>query len=272
MTRRIASFLAVLSLLVPLTAGAQATQPQASSPEARFKWEPMQFRNISASAVAQELNWAKGGGLLASGFADSLVFRRGATTRTLVDTSAAYPIDKFGMPPTFNARGGAYGSRAAKFNGGAVTAQFGQVDSVIVDTTDAATWVAFRIRQDSLSVSFSGTSTLDSALIAAQVSYDGGINWLSVSGTPTRAFYATTIASAEDGLQPPVLAAAEISPGADVVPFAIQCQPSVYQAGGAVIINRTLCAQSGALVRFLVDVADGSGQFRVDLGYWDHRE
>jgi hypothetical protein len=232
-------------------------------------WSRLVMRNTTAASAVVLPLWTST--LNDPGYADSTVFRRGATTRTLMDTTIAYHVDAWNLPPTFAYRGASYGARAAKFNGGAVTAQFGQVDSVVVDTTDNTPWILVRVRQDSSYATghpyaFTGTTAVDSILVAAQYSYDG-INWLSVSGTPTRAFIATTVATAEDGLQPPVLTALEVSPGADAAEVALQCQPELRVAGAALIINRTLCI-AGAWVRFLIGVTDGSGQFCAELGEW----
>lgn len=265
MTRRILPFLFLaVSLCIPISAQAQRV-----SAESQWDWHPLVMRTTSAASVVQEFNWAKGEHGLGStrGFADSIVIRKAAATETLVDTSAAYKIGDFFFPPTFAARSGSAMARAAKFNGGAVTAQFGGVDSVIVDSTDSNPWIAFRVVQDTLSQDFAATSGLDSILVGAQISYDG-INWLAVNGTPTRAFLANaTGISGTDGIAIPMITATEPSPGADVVELVVECQPAIHKVGNSFIINRTLCA-AGAYVRFIIGLCDGSGQFKPEIGYW----
>lgn len=264
MKRFCLSFLSLLALILPL-----AAQAQVSDNSAQWGWDDMWLRNTSAAtgSVVRQPNWAFGtshGGTTV-GFADSTVFRKGATTNALTDTSIAYKVDDFAFPPTLHTRGGQYGSRNAAHslaNGVAGNAQ----DSVIVDTTDATPWLAIRVRQDTTSYAFSGSTGLDSAGVAAQISYDG-INWFSVSGSPTRAFVSVAITSGEDGLQPPLMTATESSPGVDAVQFDLQCQPTVFNVGTAFILNRTLC-MAGAYVRFLVSAMDGSGQWKVELGHW----
>lgn len=249
---------------------------QITDNESGFYYEPLKIRHTSAASVPQELNWAKGfyGGSFVTGFTDSVVFRQGAATAILVDTSAAYPLSYFRLPPGFEHRPASQGSRAQRTYGasGPILAPSG-TDSSIVDTTDATPWIALRVQQDTLSNSFTATSTLDSALFGAQISYDGGLNWLSVNGTPTRAFYANpTGVSGTDGLAIPMLAVAEVSPGADVVEARCRCFPQLWEnTGTAFIFERTLCAApANALVRFIVKVTDGSGQWAVWLGRWRH--
>lgn len=247
MKRPIPLTLFTAALLVLFAAAALAPHPAsaqvlASQGNTELKWERLEFRNTSAASTAQNLNWAAAS---ATGFADSTVFRRGATTRTLCDTTKAYRVERWALPPSLPYR------TAAAF-----------------DSLDTTPWLVIRVRQDSSATSspvFSGTTGIDSIFVAAEYSLDG-VQWFAVSGSPTRAFLAVTIASGQDGTQPPAITTAEQSPGADNARVVLGCVPGL-DAGGAYILNKTLCT-CGGWVRFLVGVLDGSGQFVAEAATW----
>lgn len=241
---RLASLvLAALLLAVAFTPHPAAAQQALASPQSTsIGWERLEFRNTSAASTARNPNWAAAS---ATGFADSTVFRRGATTRTLCDTTKAYRVERWALPPSLPYR------TAAAF-----------------DSLDTTPWLIINVRQDSSATSspvFVGTTGFDSVFVAAEFSYDG-VSWYSVSGSPTRAFLAVTITSGQDGLQPPAITVTEPSPGADFARVVLGCTPGI-DAGGAFILNKTLCTCNG-WVRFLIGVLDGSGQFVAEVGTW----
>jgi hypothetical protein len=270
MFKRLASLCLTVAVLVTAFYSPPASAQQTASPSVKFVWDRIPMRTTVGASAFASIPWGTPQRATAGFYADSSVWRKAATTRTLVDTSAALDISDFALPPTFPSRSSGYMARAMKFNGGAVTAQFGGVDSVVVDSLDHTAWVKVRIQQDSTAFSFTGTSGGDSAFVGAQVSWDDGVNWETVSGTPTRAFIATpTGLSGEDGISVPSLAATETSPGLDRWEFDLECQPNLRQLSGtAFIINRTLCCATGGLIRFIFGLNDASGQFKADVGHW----
>lgn len=257
--KRFVLSLLLLSLLVPLEASAAR----------RMSFRTVHMRTTTAvGAVNATLKtWYDGGGGSSRDFADSVVFRKGVASRLVVDTTEAFAVSAFAFPPTFEERGGGYGSRAQALLG--MQNLPGGTDSSIVDSTDATPWVIIRVRADSTSYANTLPSTMDSIAVGAQISYDGGVTWFSVSGTPTRIYYANaTGISGDDGIAIPMITTAEISLPQDAAAISLQCQPSIWAPNAAPILNRTLCVQQGALVRFIVSVLDGQGQFAVDLGTW----
>lgn len=258
MMRRIGFTLFAL-LALPAMAFAQRV-----SPASQWDWHDLEIRTTTAAAsVPAEDSWIKDS---SPAFADSLVFRKGPATRTLVDTTVAFRTNRFWYPPTYGSRGAQGGGRAQALSG--MQALPGGTDSSIVDTTDKSPWIAIRVRQDTTSYSFTGSSgDLDSMFVGAQISYDG-INWLSVSGSPTRAFIANpTGVSGTDGLAIPCVVGIEPSVGADVSTVVFEAQPSIHKMGNAFIINRTLCA-AGAWVRFIIGINDATGQWRAEIAHW----
>ena len=270
MKRFVVPLFALLAFL-PTAASAQKASEAAS-----WQWQTMWMRTtVAASTVAYPApGWAVGspGEPTTAAFLDSIAFRKGVATRTIVDTTAAYPMAMFSYPPTMAMHGAASYSRAQKLLG--MQALPGGTDSVVVDTTDFTPWIAVRVRQDSLDYGTGTTppvmtSGLDSVFVGAQISYDG-YNGLSVSGTPTRAYIANpTGVSGEDGIAVPSLAATEVSPGADAVEIRCECFPwLVRDSGTAFIINRTLCDARAKFIRFIIGVNDGQGQFAAEVGHW----
>jgi len=228
--------LLLVLLSLPVCTIAQETTPQG----AEIQWEPLVMRSTSAASVARNAFWPSAKG--SSGFADSIVFRRGVDTRTVYDTTMGYHASYFRFPPTF-----------------------GQVlQNALVDTTTTP-WLMVRVRQDTLQ--YGGTtitSGLDSVRVGAQVSPDG-INWTSVSGTPTQRFDTVFMTSGQDGVQAATLIGVEDNPGADLASVKLSCHPS-QAAVDDHIINRTLCL-CGQYIRFIIG-GGYSGQFVVEAGRW----
>lgn len=250
--------------------------PVASFSAPHMEWKAMRFRSTSAASVARQANWAYGGGGFNQAFADSEVFRKGATgtsNNAAHDTSLAYHITEFGLPPTLSNRSAAARSWLKAMKQTLAGPGYAAVDSVFIspspDTLDAMPWLIVRVFQDTTSYSFSGTTGIDSVVVGMQWSPDG-VNWYAVGGTPTRGFHTTGLGGtgivADDGIVTPVLCAAEAAAGQDVATVTLECQPAIY-AGGNYIVNRTACMVDG-WVRFLVGVLDGSGQFAVKIATW----
>ena len=239
-------FIPFLSLLaIFLFDGSTALGQTASgvAPEPKWEFRPLWMRNTSAASVVREANWAKGGkGGSVVGFADSIYFRRGATTATAYDTSATYRLADFSFAPVL----GNTPSNAAA-----------------TDTTNIP-WIIIRVQQDTLQGAFSGTSGLDTIRIAAEVSYDG-VNWFSTSGTPTRLFDTVYMTSGQDGRQSVTLIGVEATPGEDAALVSLTCHPG-ETTGGTRIINRGLCFTE-TYVRFIIGM-DASGQFTALVGAW----
>ena len=245
--RFVAALLFLALLVVPHTSHAQSV----STGKAKFSFAPLYMRNTSAASVAREVDWTKGApGAPAPGFVDSVTFSVGAATATDRDTTVAISTASLPMPPHSTTTAGGTTS--------------------LIDTTFASRmpWIAIRVRQDTTRYSFSGTSTMDSFYVAAQVSYDG-VTWLNVNGTPTVTFETTNGAAGADGTVP-VLAGpyGEISAGADAATATFDCLTNLITrvSNSGWIINRSLC-MANAMVRFLVNM-DGSGQYVVELGSW----
>ena len=96
MKRAFIFVLAVLALSSPVAAQNAPGVPSV------LKWKPLWMRSTTAaSAIARDANWAKGlpGSPINSAYTDSIVFRRGATTATVYDTSAAYDTRALGLGP-----------------------------------------------------------------------------------------------------------------------------------------------------------------------------
>jgi len=234
--------LTLLALSIPLAAQSQeaaATGTRTMS----LKWAPLYMRNTAAASTAREPNWAKGyPGSSPSGFADSIVFRRGVTTATVYDTSAAYRIEGFGFPPNIG-----------------TSAQNAVIDSA------STPWIVIKVKQDSTSFSFTGATGMDSVRVGAEVSQDG-INWQSCPGTPTHRFDVVYFTSGADGLQNPSLIGVERSPGEDMAIIPFRCHPPLASSN-ATIVNRGLCMESG-WVRFIIGL-DSSGQYAPEIASWN---
>lgn len=274
--------LAALALLAFHSPPAQAQEGGMAAGDYNFVQDrPILFRRTIAASTVALKPWSAGGRQTC--YTDSTVFRHGPSsdavaTRTTSDTTEAIPISEWDYPPTFAMRSAAYGSRAMKFNGGAVTAQFGGVDSLVADTLDRSPWVVITIVQDTTSYAFTGSSAGDSMLVGGEISYDGGNTWESLNGTPTRAFHGTTatspiaVASGVDGLVTALIVAAEKAPPSDRWTFNFECQPTLVAASTtALIINRTLCYANNALIRFIVCPLDATGQYTMNISHWEHR-
>lgn len=236
-----AATLALAVLLVPLVGRAQDVS---GSQITQFEWKRLTMRNTTAAnATALNRNWAAREGVTA-GFTDSTVFRRGVTTRTVYDTTLAYPVSAWPFPPTL-------GSSLA---------------NAVADTSSVP-WLLLRVRQDSVATgpyAFTGTSGLDSVRVAIEHSNDG-INWLSCPGTPTHRFDTVFLTSGQDGLQSPTIIGVEASPGEDEVYIPLRCHSS-QATSNSWIVNRTVCF-TGGWVRLIVGGAY-SGQFAIELGSW----
>ncbi len=223
---------------------AHAQQTSGTPRNSGFDWQTLWMRNTSAASVAQQLNWTTKGSCTTcspSGFADSSVFRRGATTATVYDTSRALRLLDIPWAPNF-----------------------GNVQQSALTDSSSLPWLFARVRQDTTSYSFTGSSSLDSVRVAAEVSLDG-ITWFSCQGTNTQRFDTIYMTSGQDGLQSPTLIGVEASPGEDMAQFVFKCHPSTT-VDNARITNRSLCMYNG-YVRLIVGM-DASGQFAVDIGTW----
>lgn len=242
LARLTASLLTAAVMLSALPAHAQSTSGTAR--DGGFSWNPLLMRNTSAAASAQQLNWTTKGSCQScapSGFVDSTVFRRGATTATLYDTTRAIRLQDVPWAPNF-----------------------GNVPMAALTDSSALPWLFMRVRQDTTAYSFAGSSTLDSVRVAAEVSLDG-ITWFSCQGTNTQRFDVIYMTSGQDGLQSPTLIGVEASPGEDMAQFVFKCHPSTT-VDNTRITNRSLCMYNG-YVRFIIGM-DATGQFAVDIGTW----
>jgi hypothetical protein len=244
--RALLLLLAVASLFLSIVAPAHAQGVSAATSwQAEFSWEPLVMRSqAAASTVVRQQFWAAAQGT--SGFADSLVFRRGATTATVYDTTMGYRTHKFGFPPNLGPG----------------------LSNALVDTSSVP-WVVIRVRQDTTQYQFAtGTgltsSALDSVRVGAEHSYNG-IVWYSCSGTNTYRFDTVFFTSGEDGLQSPSLIGVEGVNSEDAASVVLKCHPS-QAVLGAQITNRTLCF-AGEYVRFIIG-GDYTGQFVVEAGSW----
>ena len=238
---------ALLTLLLVLltTVPALAQHTSGTPRDGELVWNTLYMRNTSAASVARDPNWTTKGSCQTcapSGFADSSVYRRGATTRTLYDTTRAVRLPDVPWAPNF-------GNVA--------------MNAAATDTTYLPSFY-LRVKQDTTSYSFSGTSGLDSVRVAAEVTYDG-INWFSCQGTPTQRFDTVFMTSGQDGLQSPTIIGVEASPGEDMAQFVFKCHPSTC-VDNVRIVNRSLCLYNG-WTRFIIGGA-ASGQFTVEMGTW----
>lgn len=244
--RRILPLAALLAALFALTAAlpVHAQRLSGSPRDAGMDWQTLYMRNTNAASAAQNLNWTVKGSCQAcspTGYADSTVWRRGATTATLYDTTRALRLQDYPWAPNY-----------------------GNVPMAALTDSSSLPWLILRVHQDSLSYSFTGSSSLDSVRVAAEVSLDG-ITWFSCQGTNTQRFDTVYMTSGQDGLQSPTLIGVEASPGEDMAQFVFKCHPSTT-VDNARITNRSLCMYNG-YVRFIIGM-DATGQFTVDMGTW----
>lgn len=266
--KRFLSFLAVLAfLVVPLSAHAQNTTPK------EWVWEGVTMRNTGPSGtVADPSNWIAAGGKFYQAFLDSSVFRVGTWAASVADTTEAFDMKEFPFPPTYAMRTALDGANYLRIKKDADPSQHGPAgtDSLVTflpDTLDNTRWIAVRMKQDTTSLSFSGSTSFDSVLVAAQWSEDG-VSWQNVGGTPTRAFISASFAiNPTDGGTPVGLTNVEQTPGADVAEVSMECQPTLYTDNVSLIINRTMC-MARRFLRFIVSAPGGTGQFALEIGHW----
>ena len=229
-----------------LGAGASFAQsPTTGTQSSEWYWQRAIMRNTTAaSTIARNADWTTSGPASNGAFTDSAVFRRGATTRTVYDTTAAYAVATFPYGPPIGA--GYQGSAAAGDTG--------------------LVWIVAHVAQDTLSYGFAGTSggVTDTFRVAIEYSNDG-VNWFSCGGTPTYRFDTVFLTSGQDGLQNPTLIGVEISPGQDEAYIPIRCVPRAFN-GTAAINNQTACL-AGPLMRFIIGGAY-SGQYKFEIGHW----
>lgn len=209
----------------------------------------LKMRNTSASSVARDPNWATPG-FSPSGFADSVVFRRGVQTRTVYDTTAAFWANSYPQPPNMS-------------------------DLTTAAADSILPWIIVRIEQDSVRTAtdpllFTGNSVLgggtDSVRIAVEHSPDGGRTWFSCSGTPTYRFDIVFMTSGQDGLQSPTLIGVEGSPGEDSASIPIKSRVLTSNA----YINNFNLPYIGEPLRIIIGGAY-SGQFKISVGHWPER-
>lgn len=246
MKRFVVPFLAVLSLLVPLTATAQILT--GSDIDGRMQWDQVTFRNTSAATgvTVRDPFWPRQG-VSPTGFVDSTVFRHGSGTTTAAhyDTTIAYRLSSFGWPPNV-----------------------GRTTGATVDSSSNTPWIIFLVYQDSTSVAFTSPTRMDSLRIGAEISING-IDWHGVRGTPTRAFDVDFfVASASDGVANTSLVMGPLGTVMDAAAAYLGCAPG-GGLGTAPIINKTLC-QCEVYVRFIIGGNDHTGQFAAKIGSWRH--
>jgi hypothetical protein len=234
--KRMVLMFSLVALMVP---GLVQAQQKVGT---EWVWQPLHMRTSTANVVGQS-NWTKFDRTM---FLDSTVFRVGTLALTVVDTTQAIDRDDLAFPPN--------------------NAPLGYLVGVL-DTTRTR-WISIRVSQDTLSYLASTTLTStawDSIGVAAQTS-DDGINWYTITGTPTRNYFDSPVPAWGTAV---FQAGAEQSLGADWAQVDMACQPCIQAAGSAVpIINRTLC-YAGKYIRFGIILATtGSGQFKVELGHW----
>jgi len=267
--RRLKALLLSLFTLAAVAVPAIAQIAPGQDP-VKWRWEGANFRHSNAgSSVAAQANWAAPGGRWGSAFLDSTVFRVGTWAATTWDTTVAYKITDYQFQP-----GVAWRQAQLRIARGSFETSVQQSipyrDSIISatpDTTATARWVTLRVEQDTTSNSFTGSTSWDSLLVAAQWSPDG-INWNAVSGTPTRAFYSNPSGVAGgDGLALPAIAEAEVNATTETAEVDLECHPLVYGGNATYILNRTLCI-AGGFVRWIVGVPGGTGQFKMLVGSW----
>lgn len=210
-----------------------------------MKAKRLEMRTTVAANTSALVPWTK---FRDSAYLDSVVFRKGAATRTLFDTTQAVAVADLPWPPGHQNR-----TMAA------------------IDTLNSEPWIVIKVKPDSLFGAFTGTTGLDSLIVGIEYS-ENGVQWIGASGTPTRAFLAEApIPVASDGITPVPLTKGEPTGAAgDAVWIALQCHPQIAEIvanHAKSIANRTLCLESG-YIRFIIGVSDGSGQFVVDLMHW----
>lgn len=244
-----------------------------------FDYTKLYFRNTNAgNNIARELNWARylpGQGTILSygALLDSITFAHAAGGSALVkyDTTAAYPMTFFGLPPTWENRA-ANSEHQRSF---ATLNVASQIDSIgVPDTLDTTPWIIARLRADTTSNNWAGGTVFDSLYVGAQYSLNG-INWVAVGGTPTRKFVsggtAATTGLSEDATAIPFLVAAKRGGNAAArfisIPF--RCFPALANDTSTDwILERTMC-MCGGYVRFIVGISnDGAGQYTLEAGHW----
>ena len=233
--------LSILAFAPPAMAQLASGMPRSTG----LDWTRLYMRNTAATSTARDPNWTTRGSCQTcspSGFADSSVFRRGATTRTVYDTTRALDLRTVPWAPNF-----------------------GNVAMNALTDSTYLPWLYMRVLQDTTSVTFSGASSLDSVFVGAEVSLNG-IDWFTCQGTPTQRFAINFFTSSPaDGAQAPALIGQEASPGEDMAQFVFKCHPFTT-VDNIRITNRSLCFWNG-YVRFIIGMA-ASGQFGVDVGTW----
>jgi hypothetical protein len=270
--------LALLMVPAILLATAGPTRAQVPNPPF-FDYTKLYFRNTTAAnGIARELNWGRylpGQATILSfgALTDSLTFAHAAGGSALVkyDTTAAYNVTFFGLPPTFENRA----ANAEHQKSFATLNATANIDSIgVPDTLDTTPWVVMRIRADTTSNSWAGGTVFDSLYIGAQYSLNG-INWVSVGGTPTRKFVsggtAATTGLSEDATAIPFLVAAKRGSNAAsrFITIPLRCFPALANDTSTDwIIERTMC-MCGGYVRFIVGISnDGAGQYTLEAGHW----
>ena len=251
----------ILTALIALVSLAPMAYAQAISGtnlwQTGFEFRPVYMRNTTAaSTVVRDADWthfeagSAANSLSNGAFTDSLVYRHGATIQT--DTTVAISLATLAFPPTV------------------------MNNPLGVAATDSVPmpWIAVRVRADTAngSYAFTGRSaSLDTVRVGAQYSFNG-INWLSVTGTPTLNFDATATNTGEDGKT--TSSAIALVPNTTVDGYAtvvLKCNPTQYNTSAAPIINKTLCMCGATYIRFLI-THDGTGQFVTELGAWRKRQ
>lgn len=234
---RFAAALALVAVFVSPDVGAQNLS---GTNTASLKYERLIMRNTNAASAVALPAWTAPQAHTA--FLDSSVFRRGATTRTVYDTTMAYPRSKFAFPPQ---------------NGLGLPAAL--QDSILP-------WIIFKVGQDTTSYSFAGTSggATDTFRVAVEWSWDGQ-QWFSCTGTPTYRFDTVFMTSGQDGLQSPTLFGVEIGPGQDFAEIPFKCRQSTFNGAG--FITNTQSCMAGNYLRFIVGGAY-SGQYAVSVAHW----
>jgi hypothetical protein len=236
MSRRfVLPFLAVLALTVPLIA--QAADVQHFGAQLIFR--TLNMRNTSAANNARQPNWTSSS---TAAFADSSIFKRGATTATAYDTTVAIARSDIAFPPIFGP-----GFPAAL------------QDSILP-------WFILRVKQDSTAYGnvAAPSSSLDSVRVAVEWS-DDGINWNAFAGTPTYRFDVAYMTSGADGTVSPTLIGVELLNSYDTVDIPFKCRLSTITGAG--LINNLQACAAGTWLRFIIGM-DATGQYRCEIGSW----
>ena len=205
----------------------------------------LEMRTTVAAATSAMVPWTV---FRNAAFLDSVVFRKGAATRTLFDTTQAIATSDLPWPPGHENR-----------------------TMAVIDTLNSEPWIILKVKPDSLFGAFTGTTGLDSLIVGVEYSHNG-VQWIGATGTPTRAFLAEApIPIASDGVTPVPLTKGEPTGAADDAIFVtFQCHPQIAEIianHAKAIANRTLCLEEG-YIRFIIGVSDGSGQFVAELWHW----